>query len=145
MEKTKMLSKLIGLTAAAAPNADGIEHANPDAPGISLATATGNAANPLGDRRVPPANALAQEPSVTRQTWIRRRIHSRIRPSKESTMRKFVDTVLFVVAALAAASLGAAISAAALGFTHAALFVAGVTAAALATRRAARLLQLPLM
>jgi hypothetical protein len=60
-------------------------------------------------------------------------------------MNKFADALMLALAVLAAALPVAAISAAVLGFTHAALFIASVTAAALATRRAARLLQLPIV
>jgi len=61
------------------------------------------------------------------------------------TVRKFAISVLSALAVVTAALSAAAISAAVLGFTHAAVLIAGVTAAALATRRTARLLQLPLI
>jgi multisubunit Na+/H+ antiporter MnhB subunit len=62
-----------------------------------------------------------------------------------SIVSRFADALLLALAVLAAALPIAVISAAILGFTHAAMFIASVTAAALATRRAARLFQLPLM
>jgi len=60
-------------------------------------------------------------------------------------MRSFAHTALVIIATSAAALLVAGVSAAVLGFTHAALFIAGISAAVLATRRAAQLLQLPLI